>query len=89
MGQASDRGNSLCRGTGSLSEQGYWGSRREILPSLRLGCLQVNDRRILDGMFAICGVPDSKFRTICSSVDKLDKVMTKRLTLLFLDPPLP
>ncbi|KAK2116828.1 Histidine--tRNA ligase, cytoplasmic [Saguinus oedipus] len=34
----------------------------------------VNDRRILDGMFAICGVPDSKFRTICSSVDKLDKV---------------
>ncbi|XP_009448054.1 histidine--tRNA ligase, cytoplasmic isoform X1 [Pan troglodytes] len=34
----------------------------------------VNDRRILDGMFAICGVSDSKFRTICSSVDKLDKV---------------
>ncbi|KAF2984831.1 hypothetical protein EK904_014648, partial [Melospiza melodia maxima] len=34
----------------------------------------VNDRRILDGMFAVCGVPDSKFRTICSSVDKLDKV---------------
>ncbi|XP_064222471.1 histidine--tRNA ligase, cytoplasmic isoform X2 [Aotus nancymaae] len=34
----------------------------------------VNDRRILDGMFAICGVPDSKFRTICSSVDKLDKM---------------
>lgn len=37
---------------------------------------QVNDRRILDGMFAVCGVPDSKFRTICSSVDKLDKVWT-------------
>lgn len=36
--------------------------------------LKVNDRRILDGLFAICGVPDSKFRTICSSVDKLDKV---------------
>lgn len=35
---------------------------------------QVNDRRILDGMFAVCGVPDEKFRTICSSVDKLDKV---------------
>ncbi|NP_001383808.1 histidine--tRNA ligase, cytoplasmic isoform 4 [Gallus gallus] len=34
----------------------------------------VNDRRILDGMFAVCGVPDSKFRTICSSVDKLDKM---------------
>lgn len=25
-------------------------------------------------MFAVCGVSDSKFRTICSSVDKLDKV---------------
>lgn len=35
---------------------------------------QVNDRRILDGMFATCGVPESKFRAICSSIDKLDKV---------------
>uniref|UniRef100_A0A8C0YLH4 histidine--tRNA ligase n=1 Tax=Cyprinus carpio carpio TaxID=630221 RepID=A0A8C0YLH4_CYPCA len=34
----------------------------------------VNDRRILDGMFAVCGVPDEKFRTICSTVDKLDKM---------------
>ncbi|CAD7678950.1 unnamed protein product [Nyctereutes procyonoides] len=48
----------------------------EILRSLQIGdfLVKVNDRRILDGMFAICGVPDSKFRTICSSVDKLDKV---------------
>ncbi|XP_011795055.1 PREDICTED: histidine--tRNA ligase, cytoplasmic isoform X5 [Colobus angolensis palliatus] len=48
----------------------------EILSSLQIGdfLVKVNDRRILDGMFAICGVSDSKFRTICSSVDKLDKV---------------
>ncbi|XP_036752049.1 histidine--tRNA ligase, cytoplasmic isoform X2 [Manis pentadactyla] len=48
----------------------------EILSSLQIGdfLVKVNDRRLLDGMFAICGVPDSKFRTICSSVDKLDKV---------------
>ncbi|KAM5301778.1 histidine--tRNA ligase, cytoplasmic isoform 2-T2 [Glossophaga mutica] len=48
----------------------------EILNSLQIGdfLVKVNDRRILDGMFAICGVPDGKFRTICSSVDKLDKV---------------
>ncbi|XP_073476978.1 histidine--tRNA ligase, cytoplasmic-like [Aquarana catesbeiana] len=47
----------------------------EILSELELGefSIKVNDRRILDGMFAVCGVPDSKFRTICSSVDKLDK----------------
>ncbi|XP_029439412.1 histidine--tRNA ligase, cytoplasmic-like isoform X2 [Rhinatrema bivittatum] len=49
----------------------------EILRELQLGdfLIKVNDRRILDGMFAVCGVPDSKFRTICSSVDKLDKTL--------------
>uniref|UniRef100_A0A665V5Q7 histidine--tRNA ligase n=1 Tax=Echeneis naucrates TaxID=173247 RepID=A0A665V5Q7_ECHNA len=48
----------------------------EILSELELGdfCIKVNDRRILDGMFAVCGVPIDKFRTICSTVDKLDKV---------------
>ncbi|XP_061092752.1 histidine--tRNA ligase isoform X2 [Conger conger] len=48
----------------------------EILSDLDLGDfrIKVNDRRILDGMFAVCGVPDEKFRTICSTVDKLDKV---------------
>ncbi|XP_066444906.1 histidine--tRNA ligase, cytoplasmic-like [Eleutherodactylus coqui] len=47
----------------------------EILSELELGdfLIKVNDRRILDGMFAVCGVPDTKFRTICSTVDKLDK----------------
>uniref|UniRef100_A0A673MWZ3 histidine--tRNA ligase n=1 Tax=Sinocyclocheilus rhinocerous TaxID=307959 RepID=A0A673MWZ3_9TELE len=47
----------------------------EILNELDLGDfrIKVNDRRILDGMFAVCGVPDEKFRTICSTVDKLDK----------------
>ncbi|XP_061581906.1 histidine--tRNA ligase isoform X3 [Cololabis saira] len=48
----------------------------EILSGLELGDfrIKVNDRRILDGMFAVCGVPDDKFRTICSTVDKLDKM---------------
>uniref|UniRef100_A0A671MZY8 histidine--tRNA ligase n=1 Tax=Sinocyclocheilus anshuiensis TaxID=1608454 RepID=A0A671MZY8_9TELE len=48
----------------------------EILNELDLGDfhIKVNDRRILDGMFAVCGVPDEKFRTICSTVDKLDKM---------------
>ncbi|XP_058264744.1 histidine--tRNA ligase isoform X2 [Hemibagrus wyckioides] len=48
----------------------------EILSELDLGefRIKVNDRRILDGMFAVCGVPDEKFRTICSTVDKLDKL---------------
>uniref|UniRef100_A0A8D0A647 histidine--tRNA ligase n=1 Tax=Sander lucioperca TaxID=283035 RepID=A0A8D0A647_SANLU len=48
----------------------------EILSELDLGDfrIKVNDRRILDGMFAVCGVPDDKFRSICSTVDKLDKM---------------
>ncbi|XP_061692080.1 histidine--tRNA ligase isoform X2 [Syngnathoides biaculeatus] len=48
----------------------------EILSELDLGefRVKVNDRRILDGMFAVCGVPDDMFRTICSTVDKLDKI---------------
>ncbi|XP_004686874.1 PREDICTED: probable histidine--tRNA ligase, mitochondrial [Condylura cristata] len=48
----------------------------EILSGLQLGdfLIKVSDRRILDGMFAVCGVPESKFHTICSSVDKLGKM---------------
>ena len=37
-------------------------------------CFKVNHRQLLDGMFAVCGVPEDKFRSICSAVDKLDKV---------------
>ncbi|XP_004696731.1 histidine--tRNA ligase, mitochondrial isoform X1 [Echinops telfairi] len=48
----------------------------EILSGLQLGhfLIKVNDRRIIDGMFAACGVPENKFRAICSSIDKLDKM---------------
>lgn len=47
----------------------------EALTSLDLGqfVIKVNHRCLLDGIFAACGVPQDKFRTICSSVDKLDK----------------
>ena len=41
--------------------------------------MQVNHRKLLDGMFAACGVPQEKFRTICSAVDKLDKVVSQTL----------
>ncbi|KAJ0179430.1 hypothetical protein K1T71_005142 [Dendrolimus kikuchii] len=47
----------------------------EILNSLDIGqyVLKINHRRLLDGMFEACGVPADKFRTTCSTVDKLDK----------------
>lgn len=47
----------------------------EILKSLDVGQfkVKVNHRLLLDGLFEACGVPVDKFRTICSSVDKLDK----------------
>lgn len=35
--------------------------------------IKINDRRILDGMFEVCGVPEDKIRPISSAVDKLDK----------------
>lgn len=47
----------------------------EILNDLQLGeyLIKVNHRKILDGVFDVCGVPQEQFRTVCSSVDKLDK----------------
>ncbi|XP_072204358.1 histidine--tRNA ligase, cytoplasmic-like [Excalfactoria chinensis] len=48
----------------------------EILSELQIGdfLIKVNDRRILNGMFAICGIPESKLVTMCSTLDKLDKM---------------
>ncbi|RPB20261.1 histidyl-tRNA synthetase [Terfezia boudieri ATCC MYA-4762] len=48
----------------------------EILDSLDLGIytIKINHRKILDGLFEVCGVPVDKIRTISSAVDKLDKL---------------
>ncbi|KAI9336629.1 hypothetical protein DFJ73DRAFT_646678, partial [Zopfochytrium polystomum] len=47
----------------------------EVLKSVDIGAFKVkiNNRKILDGMFEVCGVPPEKFRAISSAVDKLDK----------------
>ncbi|XP_030474691.2 histidine--tRNA ligase, cytoplasmic-like [Syzygium oleosum] len=47
----------------------------ELLDKLNIGDYEIklNRRKLLDGMLEICGVPSEKFRTICSSIDKLDK----------------
>lgn len=51
----------------------------EILDTLDIGdyVIKLNHRQLLDGMFEACGVPADKFRSICSAVDKLDKVKLK------------
>ena len=36
--------------------------------------IKLNNRKILDGVFEVCGVPQDKLRTISSAVDKLDKL---------------
>jgi len=48
---------------------------QEILSGVNVGkfVVKVNHRMILDGIFEVCGVKADMFRTICSSVDKLDK----------------
>lgn len=51
----------------------------EILNTLDIGefVIKLNHRQLLDGIFEACGVPVEKFRTICSAVDKLDKVILR------------
>jgi len=48
----------------------------EALTALDVGDFKVkiNHRQILDGMFAVCGVPEDKIRSISSAVDKSDKL---------------
>ncbi|GAA5995492.1 hypothetical protein JCM5350_006012, partial [Sporobolomyces pararoseus] len=48
----------------------------EVLESLEIGefTIKLNHRKLLDGIFAVCGVPADKIRTISSAVDKLDKM---------------
>lgn len=47
----------------------------EALQQLDVGpfSVKVNHRCLLDGIFAASGVPNDKFRGVCSAVDKLDK----------------
>ncbi|KAJ3488778.1 hypothetical protein NLG97_g6131 [Lecanicillium saksenae] len=46
----------------------------EAFRELEMGItIKLNDRRILDGLFAVSGVPSDKIRTVSSAVDKLDK----------------
>lgn len=53
-----------------------------ILEKLEIGSftIKLNHRKILDGMFEVCGVPSEKIRPISSAVDKLDKVCFSRHT---------
>ena len=47
----------------------------EILTQLPLGGfnIKLNHRMLLDAMVKIAGIPDDKFKVVCSSIDKLDK----------------
>jgi len=47
----------------------------EILTQLQVGTftIKLNHRKLLDGIFALSGVSDDKFRPISAAVDKLDK----------------
>jgi histidyl-tRNA synthetase len=47
-----------------------------VLTRLDVGefTVKLNHRKILDGIFEVCGVPQDKIRSISSAVDKLDKL---------------
>ncbi|RKP23904.1 hypothetical protein SYNPS1DRAFT_24017, partial [Syncephalis pseudoplumigaleata] len=48
----------------------------EALTELDVGpfFIKLNHRKILDGIFSVCGVPEASIRPISSAVDKLDKL---------------
>jgi histidyl-tRNA synthetase len=48
----------------------------EVFTELGIGefTIKVNHRKVLDGLFEVCGVPSEKTRSISSAVDKLDKL---------------
>lgn len=48
----------------------------EVLSTLDIGgfLIKCNHRAVLDGIFEIAGVAEDRFRAVCSSVDKLDKL---------------
>ncbi|KAI8140273.1 histidyl-tRNA synthetase [Fennellomyces sp. T-0311] len=48
----------------------------EALDDLDIGqyTVKLNHRKILDGIFEVCGVPEQSIRPISSAVDKLDKL---------------
>lgn len=48
----------------------------DILEKMDVGDYEIklNHRKLLDGMFQVCGVPEDKIRAVSSSIDKLDKV---------------
>jgi histidyl-tRNA synthetase len=48
----------------------------EALSELEIGefIIKLNHRKILDGIFSVCGVPEASIRPISSAVDKLDKL---------------
>lgn len=47
----------------------------EVFAALELDItIKLNHRKVLDGLFAVAGVPQEKMRTVSSAVDKLDKM---------------
>ncbi|UMM30092.1 hypothetical protein L5515_012123 [Caenorhabditis briggsae] len=58
-----------------LPEAECLGIVNELLTKLEIGefFINLNHRLILEGMFAVSGISPKDFKTICSSVDKLDK----------------
>uniref|UniRef100_A0A6J0U738 histidine--tRNA ligase n=1 Tax=Pogona vitticeps TaxID=103695 RepID=A0A6J0U738_9SAUR len=53
----------------------------EILSALKIGdfLIRINDRRILDGIFTVCGLSETKVKTVCSTLDKLGKITWKEV----------
>lgn len=47
----------------------------QIITKLEIGgfVIKVSNRKLLDAMIQIAGIEEEKFKSVCSSIDKLDK----------------
>lgn len=64
----------------------------EVFDALKLVdnvTIKLNHRKILDGLFAVCGVPENLIRPISSAVDKMDKLPWEEVKKEMMDKGLP
>lgn len=52
----------------------------EALGWQRKYTIKINHKKILDGIFEVCGVPTEKLKTISSAVDKQDKIFHAQIS---------
>jgi histidyl-tRNA synthetase len=51
-----------------------WDILNEFKESIGDFIIKVNHRKLLDAILDICGINEDNFKSVCSSIDKIDKI---------------